>query len=669
MKFVKNLGPNRLKPQEIIVLAKGLKFIPTPDPPKLKDILQDISLFERRMRLRYKFRNSQRLPHQFRKTSAYIPLATHNNTLETYLALTRAFVHETFLSSRDRRITAKHGKKVRKNCSLGEGLAINHLSANPNLVIRKADKGNTTVVLPIEEYLRIGHEHLTSGNHYTRIPGDITRETVIMVHQVLVDLFGNNEIDADIFNFLDPLQRKDVKIPELYFLPKVHKEPMSGRPIVAGCSSPTQPISKFLDQFLLPIVKKQFTYVRDTSDFIQKVEKIIIPKQALLVCLDITSMYTNVQFPLALKCVREALENNPPINYKMMGFKQPSIESLLALLNVILHRNAFRFNNEFWLQTIGVAMGGAASPEISDIVVHHVEKIILKLEPERIHTWLRFRDDIFCIWLGSGDELNAFVHNANGVYPSFQFKVEWSLQSVHFLDLTVYKGPRFHNQGILDFATYTKPTDTFQYLHRKSCHPEPVFRGFVKGELLRYIRNSSSEKVFAEKKDFFLSKLKERGYDMKLLSTVATEVKFEQRDTLLSNTSKRANTIDKHRPKYPLVFTTRFSPFLEGFGKALRRYWDLIKKDDLLNELFPNQPIIAFCRNKNICDLLCSARISHGEGRCTQPSSRGSMGTPFVGPISPIQATSSNVADSPSSPLSCLVALINSETNVESVKD
>ena len=142
------------------------------------------------------------------------------------------------------------------------------MSNDQNLVIRKADKGNTTVVLPIEEYLKIGHEHLSSGSHYKRIPSDITQQTTIIVHDVLVELFSRNEIDADTFNFLDPLQRSDIKIPELYFLPKLHKEPIGGRPIVAGCSSPTQAISKFLDQFLLPIVRKQPTYIRDTTDFI-----------------------------------------------------------------------------------------------------------------------------------------------------------------------------------------------------------------------------------------------------------------------------------------------------------------------------------------------------------------------------------------------------------------
>ena len=37
---------------------------------------------------------------------------------------------------------------------------------------------------------------------------------------------------------------------------------------------------------------------------------------------------------------------------------------------------------------------------------------------------------------------------------------------------TVYKGKRFTNSRILDIKTHTKPTETYQYLHRTLCHPD-----------------------------------------------------------------------------------------------------------------------------------------------------------------------------------------------------
>lgn len=42
--------------------------------------------------------------------------------------------------------------------------------------------------------------------------------------------------------------------------------------------------------------------------------------------------------------------------------------------------------------------------------------------------------------------------------------------------------------------TFTKSTDTFQYLERKSSHPQNVFTGFLKAEFLRHIRNTNNKK-------------------------------------------------------------------------------------------------------------------------------------------------------------------------------
>ena len=54
---------------------------------------------------------------------------------------------------------------------------------------------------------------------------------------------------------------------------------------------------------------------------------------------------------------------------------------------------------------------------------------------------------------------------------------------------------------------HTKKTETMQFLHRSSCHPKPVFDGFLKGEIVRYIRNNNNLDTFVEEKRFFMEKL------------------------------------------------------------------------------------------------------------------------------------------------------------------
>ena len=47
-----------------------------------------------------------------------------------------------------------------------------------------------------------------------------------------------------------------------------------GRPVVTNCSSPLEKISKLINFYLLPVVKSQPTYLKDTRDTIRKVENI-----------------------------------------------------------------------------------------------------------------------------------------------------------------------------------------------------------------------------------------------------------------------------------------------------------------------------------------------------------------------------------------------------------
>ena len=96
---------------------------------------------------------------------------------------------------------------------------------------------------------------------------------------------------------LNDLVTTDARTPQFYVLPKIHKEydatlPIGypGRPIVSACNSRTENISGFMDEILQPHVKSLDSYVKDTADFLRKLQNVpYVPKKALLVTLDVTS--------------------------------------------------------------------------------------------------------------------------------------------------------------------------------------------------------------------------------------------------------------------------------------------------------------------------------------------------------------------------------------------
>ncbi len=76
----------------------------------------------------------------------------------------------------------------------------------------------------------------------------------------------------------------------MYVLPKIHKQQVNGvypsRPIISGIGNATEKISHFVDEHLKPLVPLIDSYVRDTTDFISKIENISdLPDRFFLVTL------------------------------------------------------------------------------------------------------------------------------------------------------------------------------------------------------------------------------------------------------------------------------------------------------------------------------------------------------------------------------------------------
>ena len=94
---------------------------------------------------------------------------------------------------------------------------------------------------------------------------------------------------------VEGLKGNDPKTPKFYLRPKIHKEGNTGRAAVSSVNRHTANISKYVDYHLQPIVKEIPSYVKDTQDFLKKLEKVKeIPLESLLLTLDVKSLYANI---------------------------------------------------------------------------------------------------------------------------------------------------------------------------------------------------------------------------------------------------------------------------------------------------------------------------------------------------------------------------------------
>ena len=594
--LITNYANINLSDLQIIALAKGLKYIPTPKHPHRSQLVEDFDNFARKMRVSYIMHDKDKKFAPFRPKSKWVPLDSENNILEEYLEQTKNEIcHLRFT-------------KQKPNLTTEERNALNELSKNHDIVIKKPDKTRGICIMSSFQYRKVGLQHLSS-NHYEKIPYDKTHETAQHVYNSLVDMYNSKYINEDTCDFLDPFNSEsDIRTNYMYFLPKVHKPPpdnlpFHARPIISGTNGPTSKISTFCDYFLKPIASQQSTYVKDTTDIINKIEANKYPPNILLATIDVTAMYCNIIQSEAIDIACNAYENSKLI----YNINKPPTEHFRNLLSLILEHNTFCFDDTFYRQKIGLAMGSPVSPTLANLALYPLELEFLNTTNNIINYW-RYLDDCLIIYQGTEEELKTDIAYLNSMHPTIKFTATISNTHIDYLDITIFKGNRFKESGILDIKMYTKNCETFMYLMPTSTHPPSTFSGFIKGEFLRIIRNSSNIEDAFERSNLFTEKLIIRGYKKEFINKIRSTVSHAERPNYLK-------TKQTEEMKFPLVFSTKFTGHLESYTlkQTLLKYWNHIENDRKLNTIFPKSPIIAFQRANNIQDNLVKAKLPPDE--------------------------------------------------------
>ena len=141
----------------------------------------------------------------------------------------------------------------------------------------------------IEESL----EEVSNEKFYKPLEELIVSQTAVKVKTIVNTMFANGHIDKMTYKWLNSGQNPP-RIPEFYTVTTIHQSTPVGRPIVSGSGGPTERISSFVDSLLQPIAKKQESYIKDITHFINFVESTPLPDNLILVSLDVCSLYTNI---------------------------------------------------------------------------------------------------------------------------------------------------------------------------------------------------------------------------------------------------------------------------------------------------------------------------------------------------------------------------------------
>jgi hypothetical protein len=236
--------------------------------------------------------------------------------------------------------------------------------------------------------------------------------------------------------------------------------------------------------------------------------------------MDFESLYTNIDKLDACNRITEYMTS-----YLNEDYIQPF--ALYTLLLIIFENNVFAYNNTFYVQINGLAMGCICGPSVASLYVYILEKHWLNINHPILYG--RFIDDIFMV---TDVKLNEDIFSKNFLNLNLNIVHE---KKINFLDLSISFNTIIRK---LEFSLYVKPTNTFSYLHTESNHPHFIFKNIPKSLFIRIRRictNDIDYYFFTRK---LILQLLSRGYDYKNLFSIQLCIGNIQRNSLLNYKNK-----------------------------------------------------------------------------------------------------------------------------------
>lgn len=613
------MSSETLTEDQITLLKKGLKFTPTPRN-NMSELECDIKTFCRRLRLKENFFNDSEIGDEssedeilVKNKSNWTPKPKRNDLLDNCI---------DHLNTIAKSLPEPNGGGNKSNISKNLTTALSQLQNNPNIIIKKADKGGAVCVMDRTFYCEKITEMLNNTTTYREISEIQSKQTLLKIRK----LINKHKLclkDEEIAYLLD----FESKESNFYGLPKVHKcnsvkeaiksqnseyiivknpTDLTFRPIVAGPECPTSRLSHLMDILLKDLPPLTKSYVRDDIDFLSKLQRNLCNNEShSLVTFDVESLYTNINHELGIEAIKYWLNKyNDTINQRF------SHAFICDAILTVLENNTFFFNNKFYLQTNGTAMGTKMAPTYAILVLAFLEeRLYEKLQIEKgidystfvQEGFLRYIDDCFIIWPHTKWNLLEFNDELNNLHPQFKFTMESSIQEIAFLDIKVY----ITNNSVKT-DIYYKATDTHQFLTFDSCHPRHTKTSIPYCEARRLctiIDDTERRDIrLEEMKRFLLS----RGYPSKLIE-----------DSIRKACAIPQHILRQPKPKTTtdtLPFVTTHNPNNPNLVPIIKSTLQVLKQDKHMNKVLQSSKFIASKRQApNLGKLLTRAKFSENK--------------------------------------------------------
>lgn len=292
-------------------------------------------------------------------------------------------------------------------------------------------------------------------------------------------------------------------------------------------------------------------FLQDSDTLTRQLSELRVRRSAKFVSIDIRRLYPSIDLQKCIEavhqfCVESVDSLGLPAAQRSRRLEELNLAT--AIRRVILLEMYCRFDDKIYKFRRGFPTGIANGREMAEIYRHMIERSVLQRFSNVTAFSRGYVDDVCVV-------LNSDLHGAREFISAYQdcmrehdlqITFEISHHSCTMLDLYCSKGRDWQRTGFLDLTVYQKPNAAHLFIPQFSEHPAHVLRAWIRGELIRYVKRSSSVEYYSTMQRLFVHRLTARGYTAAFLQPIFDGVRYSDRWVFLQpRPSERESTANQ----------------------------------------------------------------------------------------------------------------------------
>ena len=345
-----------------------------------------------------------------------------------------------------------------------EKLALDSLRKDKSIIVSKPDKDQGVANLNKCDYIAKMESIFKIKRFSNQLNLMINIRKLSKFQGFLYRLKASKQLDDELYHLIRPTA---ASTPMLYGLPKLHKDGIPLRPILASTGSFNYQSAVWLNKILMPL-REHDSNIKDTFDFQEKLSNMVNLSSKILASFDVKSLLTNIPVDFTIQIILQKLFPDKSTRFYGMNKRQ-----FKKLLNWTCKTAPLQFDGKFYHQIDGMAMGSPLAPAMADIFMNWlVETVSTKFNHQ--FTVHRYVDNLFLTF----DDPNHIDHvfsTFNSIHQKIKFtKENEENNKLAILDVQITK-----NSDCIETSIFRKNTNLGIYTRWDSYVPNRYKQNLV----------------------------------------------------------------------------------------------------------------------------------------------------------------------------------------------